>query len=406
MFSCARRRKWFPKYIGFFAAPAFFLLVIFSRSEWKIRFLEWGAGGVVVVLMLLFFLLRGRISKRLFSMIVLPLAWTGYAFILTPLAQNPKHHLAMLLQTFLLTLIANFVVITLFSKERLLKKTVFATIFFWIFINIVFFLFWRLGVISYEKGDFSGIFGNRNGFAVQTVVLIGMLLHFSRTNRFLKVFLVFSSFVLISASLSTKGFLFFFFVIFFPSFLKRNISRKILVSCVGIFFFTASYAYMPNIQERITRFAMVFTNPDDLRQSESAFLRAWLMVEGFNLIVNNPITGVGVDNARFILIPPLAQIRGAEEGLYSHNNYVEMALNAGVIGLLLFYGPLIYVFFKTKNDHPNWIEVKTFVILYLLKGVAMVQYDHFVSILLYCIIMFLFLYYNGYGDNEKNSVHS
>jgi hypothetical protein len=261
------------------------------------------------------------------------------------------------------------------------------------------------GNFTYELRDFAGLFSNRNEFAIQTVILISMLLGLVQGHNALKSLIVTLSFVMIIASLSTKAFLIFFFVLFFPPYLKASASRKVAVALLATLALSTAYFATPNIQERITRFTMVVTAPEELKQSESAFLRVWLTVEGLRIIASKPLTGVGVDNSRMVLVPPVRQLAGTEEGLYSHNNYIELALNAGVPGALLFYLPIMYVYFKLKRSHPYWAALKAFIFLYALLGIAMVQYNNFISIILYCLIIFLFIYYKERFAPETHPLH-
>jgi O-antigen ligase len=395
---------WRPKYIGLLASPAFFVLVILNKSQWKIRFLDWSLGAIVVGLMLAFFLLRGRISKLEASVVVLPIMWALYALSMTPFVYDIHTHLIELAKVFAITIISTFLIISVFSSSKLTSQTVAATTLVWVVISLALLLLWGLGFFVYEFRSFAGLFSNRNEFAVQSVILMAMFLFFVRGNKIIKAFVVSSSFVLVVSTLSTKGFLFFFFVVFFPLFLKSKIKKKLLFAMIGITLFGAATLSFPNIQDRMIRFSMIFTSPGELRGSESAFLRSWLTVEGAKLAVENPISGVGVHNSRYFLIPPFAQERGDDVGLYSHNNYIEMALNAGLFGLLFFYLPLIFIYFNVSASHPYYVAIKTLTALYLLMGVAMVQYNNFISIVLYSLIVFVHFYNKGGLSRDFNSL--
>lgn len=397
--------RWSPKNIGLLASPAFVFLLIMNKSEWKIRFLDWGFGLLVAALMVLFFILRGRIHKKELAVFILPLLWVFCAFIMTPFAFDVNHHLKELLKVAVLILLSSFLIVALFSREKLASKTIILTSTLWVLINSALLLFWYFGILEYEKADFSGLFQNRNEFAVQTVILMAMCLFFVKGHSFVKAFFVILSFLLVASTLSMKGFVLFFFVVFFSILLRSRLRKKVFYASLFALLFACSYLAMPNIQDRMSRFSTALTNPDELRQNESAFLRVWLTVEGSKLVVQNPITGVGVHNARFFLIPPLAQERGDEVGVYSHNNYVEMALNAGVLGLLLFYLPLVYIYFKVNVNHPHWLAIKTFSVLYLLAGIAMVQYNNFISIFLYSLIVFMYFYYEEKASFDQDSLH-
>ena len=393
---------WAPRYLAFISAAAFFLLGIFYSSRYKIRYLDWGSGGIVCGIMFLFFIHKGKIPRTECTVIGLPLLWIGYAVLCTPFAYNIMHHITSLFQTLTLTLIAIFVIISLFSHERLTSGVIIITNIIWTIVNFCFFRAWISGHFSYEHINFSGLFNNRNEFSIHTIVLLSMLLFLVRGHKYTKYFLCVLSFIMIVSSLSLKGLFFFIFVLFYPRFLKVGIKRKIFVIIVFIVMVCGIISIFPSVQERLTRFILIFTSLNDLRQNESAFLRTWLIINGFNFIVRNPVFGLGVDNGRYFLIPPYQRLINSVEGLYSHNNFIEIGLNAGIPGLLLFYLPVVYILFKITKIHKYWLPIQVFSLSYLLLGLAMVQYNNFISIILYCLI--IYLYYSE-ARYEKNIIH-
>ncbi|MFW6383563.1 MAG: O-antigen ligase family protein [Nanoarchaeota archaeon] len=379
----------------------FVLLVIFNKSVFKIRFLEWGIGAIIFASIVAFFLIRGKIKKKQLLVISLPLRWTTYAFLTSFAAYSLDHHLSNLIITIILNIISVSAVMCVFTNKKTREKTILLTSVLWVSINMFIWLLWVMGLYEFENIDFSGLFGNRNSFAIQTVFLVTLLMFFVKGNKFLTVTLLGFSLLMVFSSLSIKGFLFTFFVIFYPIFLKSGSKKKLAIVFAGLTLLACAYIVIPKLQDRLLRYTFVFTDSENLRQNESAFLRAWLITEGFNLVLENPFFGVGVDNARFLLIPPYRQ-GVSEDGLVSHNNYIEIALNSGLPGLSLFYLPLLFIFFKTKNPHPYWIEIKTLTLFYILAGVAMIQFNEFMSIMKYYIIVFLYFYPRYYITNSTD----
>jgi hypothetical protein len=397
--------KWRPRGIGIFSGIVFFLLMIFNKSEYKIRFMDWGAGLAIVILILFFILTRGRIVKKEFYVIILPLLWIMYALLVTPFVYDWNHHLNALGLCLSITLIAIFTVIAFFSYPGLRCQGVLFTVMVWTVLNFIFLILWINGYYVYKNGDFSGLFGNRNNFSVQTVILVCLLSGFVDTHRMLKFVLILTNFVMIVFSLSMTGFLFFFFVIFYPLFIKVSNIKKIIIAISGIIAITTMIILLPDVQKRLIQFLLVFTDRSSLSGSGSAFLRSWLIIEGFNTILKHPLQGVGVDNSRFVLIPPVFQMRNTGTGLYSHNNWIEMGLNAGFPGLFIFYFPVVYILIKVKKDNRYWITIKTLALLFLLSGISVVQYNVFYCILNYVLIIFLYFYEED-ALFEKNIVHS
>ncbi|MDQ8186292.1 O-antigen ligase family protein [Pelagicoccus sp. SDUM812002] len=390
--------SWAPKGSWIFGAFAFYLLLIFSLSEYKIRFLDWSSGILISGFVSIFILLRRRIAKKEAYTILLPLLWTFFALIITPFAIDISLHLEKLSLSITFNIIAAFTIITVFSRQHLYPQAITITTSSWIILNLCFFLLWSNGSYEYKAGNFSGILRNRNEFAIQTISLLSMMLFFARGN-FLKGFLIAVGGIMILATLSLKGFLFFFFVLFYPLYLSSGLRRRVIAIATGTIVVIAAYLLLPSIQQRINSVAVAFYNPTELDASQSALLRMWLAVEGLKVASENPITGVGVDNSRLVLIPPGLEARGEEEGFYSHNNYIEMLLNAGVAGLILYYVPILYMFFSVKRRHPYYKAIKTLSAFLLLAGFGMVQYNNFSMTILYATVIFLKLYYTDLQSN-------
>lgn len=390
---------WSPRYLAGLGSVAMFALLIFNRSEYKIRFLEWGLGAAVLLLTTLFFILRGKIVKKELAFLLAPLLWMGYAFLGTLFAFDVQHHLFSLFQAASLSLIASFTIVSVFTREKLAPKVLLVTATFWTLINIIFFIAWLLGRYTYEGGDFTGIFANRNVYAIQTVIISSLV--FSLTKKTFYVWLIIAlSFIMVVASLSIKGVIAFLFILFFPCFYKANFRKKIIIVLGGLIIFAAAVMILPDLERRLVRFSMAFTNRDQLRMSESAFMRPWLIAEGSRLSLQNPVFGVGVDNSKFFLISPVK-----DKGTYSHNNYIEMLLNAGIIGIFLHYFPLIYVYLKIRRTHKFHITVKMYILLYAFLGLVLVEYNIFSTILLYSLPVFLYLYFEDAKEYAPNTLH-
>lgn len=403
----SKDKRYTSKTLYFLGSLAFFLLIVFNKSEYKIRFLDWGSGALVFGLFAIFVLFRGRIYRRDLFVFVLPQLWAVYALLGSHFALNRPHHLAALVQAILLSLLASVVVIAVFSFSRKrISKAVFVTACAWTFISLGLFVLWSLGWITYEKVNFSGLFRNRNEFAVQTVILMGLIIFFVQIKPITTKVLLFLNLLMTMATLSLKGFALSLFVLFYPWFLKeRSSGKKTCVLLLGLFTLVLFSFSVPGLQDRIVSVWKVLTAPESLPVSSSPYERRWLIIEGSKIAFSKPLFGVGVDNARFVLFSPKLQRAGSETGLGSHNNYIEMMLNSGLVGLLLYYLPLLYISLKTKRKHPHWLEIKTLILLYLLAGIAMVQYNNFISIFLYCLVIFLYFDYKGVVHFDQNSIY-
>ena len=64
----------------------------------------------------------------------------------------------------------------------------------------------------------------------------------------------------------------------------------------------------------------------------SAHIRSQMIKAGWRMFLNNPIGGVGMGNASFVVLSDLGVVWG-----YLHNNYIEMLANGGIIGFAIYY---------------------------------------------------------------------
>lgn len=334
------------------SALALVLLFVFNKSVYKIPYLEWAFGVLCVFLLVLSFVIKAKVPTLFLKLIVISTLWCGYALMVTPFSFNSAHHIKWLSLSVVLAALAAGLVFSVFSQGRcFLHKASGFIIFSWLIPNLTLFVLWLLGLYTFEKIDFSGVMFNRNDFAVQTVIIMTFYLFFSKDAVGRKYVLIGLSSLLILSSLSVKGFCLALIVLFYPWYLKSSFGRKLAIIFMMIASAATIYLAVEPIQQRIDRFALSIAGKDDeLRSSESAYVRKWFVIEGIRHVASNPLTGVGVDNARYFLIPDYIYDKGLEEeGMYSHNNYIEMGMNAGLPGLMLYYLPLVYMFFRVRR---------------------------------------------------------
>lgn len=90
--------------------------------------------------------------------------------------------------------------------------------------------------------------------------------------------------------------------------------------------------------------------------------RESMITIGVHLFQSKPILGYGIDNFRFI----------SPFGTYSHNNYIELLISIGVIGLLFYYR-IYYKIIKLsyqkrkKNNQSAWFKLTIIVILLIIN---------------------------------------
>ena len=131
---------------------------------------------------------------------------------------------------------------------------------------------------------------------------------------------------------------------------KHNRKHYFIGTVIGIgILILLSWAFMniPYLYYNIGhRFEAVF---QENLQDVSVIRRGIMIQEGIQGWFEKPIFGHGADTFKYISV----------FGVYSHNNYVELLFNVGIIGALLYYGYsfiLTFQLFKSKNtNNIKWI---------------------------------------------------
>jgi len=97
-----------------------------------------------------------------------------------------------------------------------------------------------------------------------------------------------------------------------------------------------------------------------------------------DIIKNNPFFGIGLDTVRVSLF----------DGLYSHNNYLELLACLGPIGLLLFYSIHIITIKKILTIKDLWLKryLLFFMLIILISDLAGVTY--YSKYLLFYVLLF------------------
>lgn len=235
---------------------------------------------------------------------------------------------------------------------------------------------------------------NANALGMQSVVacffILNVLYHKKKKNTFkfaILSFLIF--FILLSGS--KKSFFLLFGFIFMVYFLKSN--RKVLtlvaiLSVLAFLFylvFNVPFLYEV-IGERLEILIKGFITFDiDAKKSSegsaSDNIRFFMMFEGWQWFLEKPMLGYGIGNFQKLF----GEINGGIE-LYAHNNYIELLVDTGIVGTLLYYWLYVYVIWKSiKGSSKYELSVVSFLIVLMVA-----EFGH-VSYLVFCI-QFLFCF--------------
>lgn len=142
---------------------------------------------------------------------------------------------------------------------------------------------------------------------------------------------------------------------------KNVIKQALVLMAAGLVFYIAYYVISENeifsvVSERFTALIDGLLGKGELDYSSN--MRFKMMEIGFEAFLEKPILGNGVYSSY------------AYFGTYSHNNFVEILMNTGIAGFIIFYMPYyknLKAFIKTdKKD--NMYGIMLFLILWILFG--------------------------------------
>jgi hypothetical protein len=386
--------------------------------------------------------------KLILTFIIINL-WTIYNFTISNFAYDYIRHLKAGLLTVIYSVSAILYIWFLekidVNKKRYLK---YLNI-FWISTNLFIAVLWRLGIYK-NSSSFSGLYINRNEFAVTTVVLLALYIYYRKENLIKSDFyIVFLNIFLILISSSFKGFLavifIFFYYILFVS--KRMLKPKMInIGILLIVIFCSSLFTSGEIDKRVSNyFNYIYgkiiesksipenvkpiseinnkdnsSNDDDKNQPDnttvvtpikpkeevkvvaslsSAEARMGILNQSLVVAKNYFFTGVGIDNSRFFIFQP--RVDGQKlRGVYTHINYMEILIGGGIIAFLLYYIPFIFfalllVFRSKKINNFHFLFVTLSLILFF--DMSMVTYKFFPILILksffyYVVIEQIFRY--------------
>lgn len=138
--------------------------------------------------------------------------------------------------------------------------------------------------------------------------------------------------------------------------MKKYIKTIILSSIIiVIMYYILTLPMFELVLERLNGF---FNSNGSL--DASSITRINMIKVGWMFFVNNPIIGYGLDCFRFLAY-----------GTYSHNNYIEMLINGGIIEFILFYSLYIYSIFKLSIKAYKFDEIAILLLIILIIQLVM-----------------------------------
>lgn len=105
--------------------------------------------------------------------------------------------------------------------------------------------------------------------------------------------------------------------------------------CAAIFLLILRSDTVRTMFWRVYKMFIFLADTSNMNIDYSAFVRLNFIKQGITFILNHPLFGYGVASGYYLL-----------EGDYFHNNYIQLWVETGIVGMLCYYAPIIYIIFK------------------------------------------------------------
>lgn len=204
-------------------------------------------------------------------------------------------------------------------------------------------------VESNSRTRVAGLVENANGFAYQLTFVVFAIFYFWKSKsstvwRLLLLFILFLSVIgiLFSGSrMGLLGLLTFIFLWWVFCSRKKLPQNPITFYSILIGILYTSYKFFSYV---LTKTYLGHRTQLILEES-SSLKRLQYYKDGLDMILHNPIFGVGLDNFRVL-----------SSETYSHSNYIEIASTTGIIGFLIFFSIFLILWKRLKRMEKIYKE--------------------------------------------------
>lgn len=158
-----------------------------------------------------------------------------------------------------------------------------------------------------------------------------------------------------------------------------------LLCVIGMIVMMDRFTFFAGINSRMDGLFALFTGKGKV--DSSTLLRQQYIQIGIEQFKTHPLLGIGMGNARIIAY----KLTGHDT--YLHNNFVELLVDGGIVGLSIYYSIYVYLMInlvkKIKLRLPYTAVLIVILIVMLIADIGMVSYY---SKITYFYFMILFLY--------------
>lgn len=143
----------------------------------------------------------------------------------------------------------------------------------------------------------------------------------------------------------------------------------------------AQSSYLQEIFWRVGKMLKFLADTSNSQIDYSAYVRLGLIKDGIHMFLDRPVMGWGIASGYALL--------GGGYGMYFHNNYIQLLVESGIMGVLLYYGPVVFVLYRICKAHGKDYDILAAALLVmLLVGDFMNStYYHKITYVLFAIIL-------------------
>ena len=138
------------------------------------------------------------------------------------------------------------------------------------------------------------------------------------------------------------------------------------------------------IMHRFTNALGTMTGSNLDSRDWSTFYRMQMIEEGLNLFNQHPLIGYGTDTYQFV----------SSFGTYSHNNYIELLVNNGLIGFIAYYWVYLVIIGVLLKRVIKYNDDKAIVLLAIIVEQLLMDYGsvNYYNKIVYIYISWILLY--------------
>lgn len=235
-------------------------------------------------------------------------------------------------------------------------------------------IYWKsiISFQSYTNGNFrlGDYFDNVNHIGTYFFLGFALSLYFLLFGNIKEkfIFIIGIIFLLLGMTTGSREFVVnIFLIIVFMLFFKFRKKKWIyILTLIGVLFLIGLFMNLPFMATMKTRFEKMIIALSGGGGEASTTTRFMWQIYGVVLGSQNIVPGYG-----FYGFASASNI-----GTYSHANYSEIICNGGIVGFVLFYGYLIYIFYKTyKWDNPYKNFSATLSLTFILSSPVSIYYS-------------------------------